>query len=136
MLMLNNEEALNVFIAFLEQYYDRTCPNDTGIIAEALRNKNCRTHEQQDLLNSWENSLKEIAYSQLKKNGLENINEYTEKDVFEAIILMLEKYYEKTNSDDIGSFLGDLQHPSYGVTADPAAWHDWQRCLQQIKCTR
>jgi len=43
-----------------------------------------------------------------------------------------EVLYERTKSDDIGSFLGDFLHGVYGATADPAAWYDWQACIKQI----
>jgi hypothetical protein len=129
MLILNKKEALQVCIAFLKQYYDRTQPNETEKIFTALENQSSPTKEQQFILGEWENSLEEISH----KIALNIFSTYTEEEIFEAFFLFLDKYYNATKSDDIGSLLGDLQHCSYGATADPAAYHDWQRCLKQIK---
>lgn len=49
----------------------------------------------------------------------------TELEAFKAMVYFLEKYYQRTASDDIGSLLGDLQLLQDGGTADPAAWEDW-----------
>ncbi len=48
---------------------------------------------------------------------------------FNAMKLFLEKYYEQTSSDDVGSLLGDLQFLSDGKTVDPSAWEDWFACV-------
>lgn len=45
--------------------------------------------------------------------------------------VFLEKYYEQTKSDDVGSLLGDLQILQDKTTADPAAWHDWMECINK-----
>ena len=57
----------------------------------------------------------------------------TEYEAFEAMIFYLEENYHKTQSDDLGAFLGDLLHHEYGETADDAAWEKWQECLQQVQ---
>lgn len=57
----------------------------------------------------------------------------TNETAYKAMIRFLEKYYERTNSDDIGSLLGDLQLLSDGSTADPAAWNDWIDSINTIK---
>jgi hypothetical protein len=46
--------------------------------------------------------------------------------------LFLEEYYERTNSDDVGSLLGDLQFSPEGKTFDPAAWNDWIKCVHEV----
>ncbi|ENJ9654230.1 hypothetical protein A0J52_01715 [Clostridium sporogenes] len=56
-----------------------------------------------------------------------------EKDAFRAMVLFLEKFYERTNSDDVGTLLSDLQILEDETTADPAAWYDWMQCLSIIK---
>ncbi|AUM95028.1 hypothetical protein ACFLKB_04845 [Clostridium sp. FAM 1755] len=56
-----------------------------------------------------------------------------EKDAFRAMVLFLEKFYERTSSDDVGALLGDLQILEDGTTADPAAWCDWIKCLSIIE---
>ena len=57
----------------------------------------------------------------------------TNEVAYKAMIKFLEKYYERTNSDDIGSLLGDLQLLSDGSTSDPAAWNDWIDAINTIK---
>ena len=44
----------------------------------------------------------------------------------------LEDYYERTQSDDVGALLGDLQCMEDGVPADPAAWQDWLDCVKSL----
>ena len=56
----------------------------------------------------------------------------TEKQAFPAMVLFLEDFYHWTNSDDIGRLLSDLLMSEEGITAAPAAWEDWQNCIQQI----
>jgi hypothetical protein len=51
---------------------------------------------------------------------------------FEAMRKFLEKYYERTFSDDVGSLWGDLQILDDGNTADPAAMKDWDKCIDEI----
>ena len=46
----------------------------------------------------------------------------TIQQAFEVMQLFLEDYYERTQSDDVGALLGDLQCMEDGVPADPAAW--------------
>lgn len=50
---------------------------------------------------------------------------FNEQDSFKAMIFFLEKYYERTDSDVIGSLLGDLQPLDDGKPADSAAWNGW-----------
>ena len=45
----------------------------------------------------------------------------------------LEDLYQRTNSDDLGSFLGDMQFADDGSTMDPAAWEDWLEAVDKIK---
>lgn len=40
---------------------------------------------------------------------------------------------KQTNSDDVGSLLGDLQFSSDNITMDPAAWDDWLNCIKKTK---
>ena len=53
-------------------------------------------------------------------------------EAYKAMIKFMEKYYERTNSDDIGSLLGDLQLLSDGSTADEAAWTDWLDSVNSV----
>jgi len=86
----------------------------------------------------WDNYLdrarKMISKKASRKSFTTNMVElFSEQEIFEAMILLLEDFYHKTNSDDLGAFLGDLLHPDYGETADDAAWEEWQECLHRVK---
>lgn len=53
----------------------------------------------------------------------------------QALMVMrnfLEKYYEQTSSDNIGTLLGDTMILSNGSTADPAALSDWRRSIEKL----
>lgn len=41
--------------------------------------------------------------------------------------------YQRTRSDELGSLLGDLSLLEDGITADPAAWGDWLRCIEKVR---
>lgn len=56
----------------------------------------------------------------------------TEKQAFKAMVLFLEGFYERTNSNDVGGLLGDLILLQDGSTADPAAWDDWMKCVHKV----
>ncbi len=57
----------------------------------------------------------------------------TPEEAFEAMTLFLKLYYEYTESDDVGSLLGGMMIDADGGTFDPAYWHEWMRCIQQVK---
>lgn len=57
----------------------------------------------------------------------------TAQEAYEVMMLFLEKHYERTDSDDIGALLGALQFFEDGVTADPAMWEDWLKCVSKVK---
>jgi len=48
--------------------------------------------------------------------------------------VFLEKYYEETKSDDVGSLLGDISLDIWkdGSTGDPAAWCEWIQCIEEV----
>lgn len=48
------------------------------------------------------------------------------------MVLFLEAFYERTQSDDVGGLLSDLILLEDGTTADPAAWKDWMDCVRQV----
>jgi len=60
------------------------------------------------------------------------MNNLTVLQAFNAMRKFLEKYYEETSSDDVGSLLGELQFLNDGETADPTAWIDWLKCVKEI----
>lgn len=47
------------------------------------------------------------------------------KEAFDLMIIYLDKYYERTNSNDIGGLLGDAMILEDGTTADSAMMDDW-----------
>lgn len=54
--------------------------------------------------------------------------------LYQAYLVMFEfvrRYYERGQSDEIGSLLGGLQPLSDGQSADPAYYsHDWEMALR------
>ena len=48
------------------------------------------------------------------------------------MVLFLEEFYNRTQSDDVGGLLGDLILLEDGSTADPAAWYDWVECVKKV----
>ena len=57
----------------------------------------------------------------------------TERQAFEAMKEFLEQYYKRTNSDDVGSLLGDMCFLDDNNTADPAVWKEWLDCIATAK---
>lgn len=55
----------------------------------------------------------------------------TALQAFNAITLYLDKYYNITDSDDIGALLGGFQLFEEGGPWDPAAWHDWTEAVNK-----
>lgn len=64
------------------------------------------------------------------------MNNLTEKQAFLAMVFFLEKYYQQTESDDVGALLGSLQLLEDGMTADPAMWHDWLGVINRTLSNR
>jgi hypothetical protein len=60
------------------------------------------------------------------------VEQLTERKAFEAMVLFLETFYERTQSDDVGGLLSDLMMLEDGTTADPAAWEDWMDCVRKV----
>lgn len=124
---LNKLETLTAIIAFLKYHYDLTKPDDTGLLFQSLlRMKNKCEPIGEDIIfwNDWEECGK-IFDNQNKT--------ITEEQAFEIMISFLEHYFNRSNSDDIRSVLGDLLHSKYGETSDPGAWYDWQESLNKAK---
>jgi len=91
------------------------------VVRERLRlNLNVKPHNFLELLDFY---LEEI----LKMEKL------TPTEAFQAMILFLETYYERTQSDEIGALLGSLQLLEDGKPADPAMWQDWLQYSNSVK---
>jgi len=56
----------------------------------------------------------------------------SEKQAFQAMYLFLEKHYQMTGADDIGSLLGVLSLSEDGKTIDPALWEDWLAAVESV----
>lgn len=52
------------------------------------------------------------------------------------MVLFLESFYERTQSDEVGGLLSDLLTSENGTTADPAAWDDWMECVRKAQSIR
>jgi len=46
--------------------------------------------------------------------------------------LFLSEFYARTPRGDLATLIADLYLEPDGTTADPAAWSDWQRCVDQV----
>jgi hypothetical protein len=57
----------------------------------------------------------------------------TVDEAMKAMFLFWQDVYLRTNSDDIGSMLGDLSLLPDGGTADPAAYGEFIDCIKRIK---
>jgi hypothetical protein len=128
-LLLNEIEVLDVVILFLKTYYELTKPDDSGVLMASLqRMKGAKQSVFDDNLiwADWNDTIQLF-----KKNDKNKI--YTEEEALKIFELFLEKYLHRTSSDDIRSFLSDILHGEYGSTSDPAAWYDWQDCLEKGK---
>lgn len=60
----------------------------------------------------------------------------TEKEAYAAMYAYLVTVYERTPSDELGGLLGDMSNVGDGETADPAVWHEWLRCVNQVKLSK
>jgi hypothetical protein len=56
----------------------------------------------------------------------------TTKQAYLATYEFLVRLYERTESDAVGSLLGDMSFLVDGQTADPAAWTDWLACVKKV----
>jgi len=58
----------------------------------------------------------------------------TDREAYLAMFYFLEGLYSRTNSDDLASYLGDMDfNKSDGKPMDPAMWEDWMRAIQKVK---
>ncbi len=56
----------------------------------------------------------------------------TVKEAYLAMFEYLEQLYFRTNSDDLGGFLGGMTMEEDGDTMDSAAWNDWLKAVENI----
>lgn len=53
---------------------------------------------------------------------------------FKVMFRFLERYYELTGADDIGTLLGSMNTKLFadGRPADPAIWEDWLDAVHEV----
>lgn len=56
----------------------------------------------------------------------------TKLQSYNAMIKLLDIYYEQTQSDDLGSLLSAMHFLIDGSTADSALWEDWLDSIQAV----
>lgn len=56
----------------------------------------------------------------------------TLKQAYTAMYKFLDHEYKMTGSDEIGGMLGGMSMLEDGNTADPAAWFDWLRAVENV----
>lgn len=49
---------------------------------------------------------------------------------YRAMQLFLRRHWERTCSEDIAALVGDLSSLPDGQSADPAAWSDWVKAIE------
>lgn len=58
----------------------------------------------------------------------------SEREAYLAMYTFLVKHQQRTNSDDLGSLLGDMQINNYdGKPMDAALWNDWLKSIAKVK---
>jgi hypothetical protein len=55
------------------------------------------------------------------------------REAYLAMFRYLDRYYELTGADDIGGLLGSMALLPGGTPADPAAWSDWVRAVEEVR---
>lgn len=79
-------------------------------------------------INYKEDVIDAINEIKSKKNDIVN-NTYSELEGYKLMISLLDIYYNRTNSDNIGAFLGEIDLIQDNISMDPAAWDDWIEIL-------
>ena len=60
------------------------------------------------------------------------MEQITIKQAYLAMYYFLDALYERTNSDDLGGFLGGFRLLRDGMPADSAAWEDWLQVVTKV----
>lgn len=137
MIFLNLQDSLEIVIMFLSHYCNETKSDNLKLILNTLKKIHNSSKTNIDLIN-WELYLNQAKNNLQKSKTYPNIaykNQsilFTEQEVFDAMILLLEENYKKSQADDIGGCLSDLAYCDYGETADPATAYFWQKFLAKV----
>ena len=54
-------------------------------------------------------------------------------EAYRVMLAFLEGYYDRTQSDDVATLLGELALTSDGRSMDPAAVDDWMNAVKELK---
>ena len=64
----------------------------------------------------------------------------TEREAFRAARCFIQQFNEREQSDSLGLWVGWMEESTSPgdpeVTADPAQWHDWVRCVDKVLAGR
>jgi hypothetical protein len=60
------------------------------------------------------------------------VTELTSEQAYRVMLAFLEGYYERTQSNDLGSLLGGFALTTDGTTMDPAAQTDWDSAIRDV----
>ena len=82
-------------------------------------------------INYKEDVTKAIEYIRINKDDIIN-NNYDELEGYKLMISLLDSYYNITDSDNIGAFLGEIDLIDGNTTMDPAAWEDWIDAINTV----
>ena len=61
------------------------------------------------------------------------MEQITTKQAYLAMFEFLERYYEITKSNTLGSMLGSMSLLKDGKTADPGVWEEWMEAIEKAK---
>lgn len=82
-------------------------------------------------VNNEEDVIKAIEDIKAKEASIIK-NQYSELNAYKKMISLLDDYYNRTESDNIGAFLGEIDLIEDYVSMDPAAWEDWVNIVRQV----
>src|SRR4051812_193186 len=83
-------------------------------------------------------SIPKLASLPLNRRGadMKPTDQITVHEAYAAMYRYLERVYELTGADDVGGLLGSMSLLPDGQTADPAAWTDWIRAVEEVRAGR
>jgi hypothetical protein len=134
---LNLQESIDLVVAFLVHYCNETKSENLRTVVSALQKVQGNIKQNIHLLD-WETYLIR-ARNDLnpKQNIFKGIAKlFSEQEVYDAMLLLLEERYKKYHEDDIGGCLSDLAYCDYGETADPAMAYFGEIFLCKIQSKR
>lgn len=56
----------------------------------------------------------------------------SQEQAYRAMFVFLERYYELTQTDDVGALLGSMRLLEDGRPVDAAMWEEWQACIRDV----